>query len=76
MSKVEEEKAVVSVHASSSNPNLKTMRFTGQIGNKPIVALLDSGSTHTFIAPIALKGIICKISQILWWSRWQMEKRW
>lgn len=56
----------MSVHASSSNPNLKTMRFTGQMGNKPIVALLDSGSTHTFIAPIALKVINYKISSGKW----------
>lgn len=45
------EEAVVSMFALSSNPNLSTMKFKGKIGTKPICALIDSGTTHSFIDP-------------------------
>lgn len=55
------EEAVVSMHATSTNPSLKTMKFKGQIGKRPVYALLDSGSTHSFIDPRVLQGVPCKI---------------
>lgn len=54
------EEAVVSMFTLSNNPNLSTMRFKGKIGTTVICALLDSGSTHSFIDPAVLQGINCK----------------
>lgn len=55
------EEAMVSMHATSSNPKLKTMKFQGQLGKRPVYALLDSGSTHSFVDPAVLQGIQCQI---------------
>jgi hypothetical protein len=38
------EEALVSMHATSNNPDLKTMKLKGSFGDKPVYALLDSGS--------------------------------
>lgn len=46
---------MVSMQATSGNPNLKTMK---SIGTKPIFALLYSGSTHSFIDPDEMKFTI------------------
>lgn len=53
--------AIVSVHATSNNPNLKCMKFKGQIEGKSVYALMDSGSTHSFIDPAVLQGLNCTI---------------
>lgn len=57
------EEAVVSMHAMSSKPNPQTMRFQGHVGSKPVLALIDSGSTHSFIHPEVLEGIECNLLQ-------------
>jgi Retroviral aspartyl protease/Ty3 transposon capsid-like protein len=49
------EEVIVSMHATSNNPCSNTMRFKGQIGTFPIFALIDSGSTHSFVNPTVLK---------------------
>jgi Retroviral aspartyl protease len=49
------EEAIVSMHATSSNPHANTMRFKGQIGQQPVFALIDSGSTHSFVNPTVLQ---------------------
>jgi Retroviral aspartyl protease len=49
------EEAIVSMHATSSNPIHNTMRFKGLIGTTPIFALIDSGSTHSFVNPLVLQ---------------------
>jgi Retroviral aspartyl protease len=38
------------------------MRFKEKIGKRDIYALLDSGSTRSFINPMVLQGIDCKIT--------------
>jgi hypothetical protein len=48
--------AVVSMHATHPNSFIQTMRFKGQIGKSSIYALLNSGSTHSFIDPSVLHG--------------------
>jgi Retroviral aspartyl protease/Ty3 transposon capsid-like protein len=45
------EEAIVSMHATSSNPLANTMRFKGQIGQQSVFSLIDSGSTHSFVNP-------------------------
>lgn len=55
------EEAIVSMHVTSSNPQISTMRFKGQIGNTLVIALVDSESTHIFIDPVVLKGQKCNI---------------
>jgi Retroviral aspartyl protease len=47
---------VVSMHATHPNSFMQTMRFKGKISNSFIYALLDSGSTHSFINPSVLQG--------------------
>ena len=59
---VEADEAIVSMCATSSNPNLPTMKLKGEVvANKAIFALLDSGSTHSFINPVVIDGIKCKL---------------
>jgi RNase P/RNase MRP subunit p29 len=53
--------AFVSMHATSSATHTSTMKFKGVIGSKPIFALIDSGSTHSFINPAVLQDHTCHI---------------
>lgn len=55
------EEAIVSMHATSSNPQISTMRFKGQIGTASVFALIDSGSIHSLVNPAVLKGQSCQI---------------
>jgi Retroviral aspartyl protease len=55
------EEAIVSLYATHSHPQMNTMRFKGQIGFKPVYALLDSGSTHSFVDPSVLVDQKCQI---------------
>jgi Retroviral aspartyl protease len=57
MEEGEVEEAVISMFAISGNPYLSIMRFRGRIGNKKNCALLDSGSTHSFVNPSVLYGL-------------------
>jgi Reverse transcriptase (RNA-dependent DNA polymerase)/Retroviral aspartyl protease/Retrotransposon gag protein len=57
------EEAFVSMHATSPNQQPNTMKFKGQLGNTPIYALIDSGSTHSFINPMALQGQKCQVQE-------------
>jgi hypothetical protein len=43
------EEAIVSMHATAKSPVHNTMRFQGVIGKLPMFALIDSGSTHSFV---------------------------
>jgi hypothetical protein len=51
---IESEEPIVSFHAFHSNPKQYIMRFKGEIGHKPVCALIDSGSTHSFVDQIVL----------------------
>jgi Aspartyl protease len=57
------EEAFVSMHASSNSQQTSTMKFKGFIGNTPISALIDSGSTHSFINPAILQGQKCQVQE-------------
>jgi Retroviral aspartyl protease len=57
------EEAIVSMHATSNHPMGNTMRFKGQIGRQPVFALIDSGSTHSFVNPQVLHSESHKIAQ-------------
>jgi hypothetical protein len=48
------EEAIVSMHATSNHPIHNTMRFKGQVGTVSVYALIDSGSTHSFVSPSVL----------------------
>jgi Retroviral aspartyl protease len=48
------EEVIVLMHATSNNPVSNTMRFKGFIGTVPVFALIDSGSTHSFVNPAVL----------------------
>jgi hypothetical protein len=45
------EEAIMSMHATSGNPLANTMQFKGHIGEQLVFALIDSGSTHSFVNP-------------------------
>jgi Retroviral aspartyl protease len=45
------EEAIMSMHVTSSNPLANTMQFKVHIGEQPVFALIDSGSTHNFVNP-------------------------
>jgi Retroviral aspartyl protease len=55
------EEAIVSMYATHTNPYMTTIRFKRQVGTKPVYALLDSGSTHSFVDPLILIGQKCTV---------------
>jgi Reverse transcriptase (RNA-dependent DNA polymerase)/Retroviral aspartyl protease/Retrotransposon gag protein len=57
----EAEEAVLSMFAISSNPHLTTLRFKGKVGGREVCALIDSGSTSSFVNPSVLQGVNCKL---------------
>jgi Reverse transcriptase (RNA-dependent DNA polymerase)/Retroviral aspartyl protease len=44
------------MQVTTSNPKSSTMKFKSYIGKTPVTALVDSGSTHSFVNPVVLKG--------------------
>lgn len=52
---------IVSVHALSGSVSHQTMRIRGNIKNKAITILIDSGSTHNFLDPVVAKRTGCTI---------------
>lgn len=59
----EVEQAVISMYAANESKKVKSIRFKGKIGQTPVCALLDSGSTHSFVNPEVLKGLTLPITQ-------------
>ncbi|KAJ4801510.1 polyprotein [Rhynchospora pubera] len=57
------EQAVISMYASTDKKKISSMKFKGQIGNVPICALLDSGSTHTFVNPEVIQSLRLPVNQ-------------
>jgi hypothetical protein len=57
--------AIKELKLSNDNPPQcgvsRNFQVGGQIGKKPVYALLDSGSTHSFIEKNVLPGVPCKI---------------
>ncbi|KAJ1700970.1 hypothetical protein LUZ63_000749 [Rhynchospora breviuscula] len=51
---VQVEQAIVTMFNSKTNPKVKVMKFKEQIGIVPVCALLDGGSTHSFVNPNVL----------------------
>lgn len=49
------------MHATTTNPQINTMRFKGKIGDIHVYVLFDSGSTHSFVDPTMLKGQSCQV---------------
>jgi RNase H-like domain found in reverse transcriptase/Reverse transcriptase (RNA-dependent DNA polymerase)/Integrase zinc binding domain/Retroviral aspartyl protease/Ty3 transposon capsid-like protein/Integrase core domain/Chromo (CHRromatin Organisation MOdifier) domain len=58
---LDNEEAIVSVHLTKPNPHSQCLKFKGKIGNVPVFALIDSGSTHSFIDPSVLRDQQCQI---------------
>lgn len=52
---MEEDELEISLHALTSINTGKTMQLKVHIDNKKLVALVDSGSTHNFIADEAIQ---------------------
>lgn len=48
------EEALLSIHATSGNPDLRMLRFKGKVGERQVYALLDSASSHSFVYPAIL----------------------
>ncbi|KAJ4814811.1 polyprotein [Rhynchospora pubera] len=57
------EQAVVTMFNTKHHKNVKMMKFKGEIGSTPVCALLDSGSTHSFVHPDVLQGVQPKLIQ-------------
>ncbi|KAJ3690878.1 hypothetical protein LUZ61_020042 [Rhynchospora tenuis] len=51
------EQAVISMHATNDQQKINSMKFKGHIKGVPICALIDSGSTHSFVNPEVIKGL-------------------
>ncbi|XP_020550197.1 uncharacterized protein LOC110012122 [Sesamum indicum] len=67
-STVEEERAeedmAVSLHAMKEHTNSKTLRFNGLVGDREILILIDSGSTHCFIDEKVVGTLGCEVEGI------------
>ncbi|KAJ4807897.1 polyprotein [Rhynchospora pubera] len=50
------EEAIISLFTSKDANKVKTMKFKGYVGSIPICALIDSGSTHSFVNSTVLQG--------------------
>lgn len=48
--------AILSLHATSSAKQAKTLQIPGKIRDLTVIALVDSGSTHSFLDPRIIKG--------------------
>jgi Retroviral aspartyl protease len=47
---------IIFLHATHSNPLLSTLKFKGYIDKASVCALIDSGSTYSFVDPAVLQG--------------------
>ncbi|XP_077242438.1 uncharacterized protein LOC143882945 [Tasmannia lanceolata] len=56
-----EEAVEISVHALMGSLAPKTMRIRGYIKRRPVVILIDSGSTHNFLDPRVAKRTGCMV---------------
>ncbi|KAJ4770480.1 polyprotein [Rhynchospora pubera] len=54
---LEVEQDMISMYNSSDRRKVNSMRFKGQIGKLPVYALLDSGSTHSFVNPTVIRKL-------------------
>ncbi|KAJ4750063.1 polyprotein [Rhynchospora pubera] len=57
------EEAVISLFSTPEAKRVKNMKFKGAIGKTPICALIDSGSTHSFVNPAVLQNQNFNISK-------------
>lgn len=57
------EQAIISMCNENDRKKVRTMRFKGEIAQVPICALLDSGSTHSFINSNVIEGLPVKITK-------------
>ncbi|KAJ1694545.1 hypothetical protein LUZ63_011243 [Rhynchospora breviuscula] len=57
------EQAIISMHTDKERSKLTSMKFKGQIEHISICALLDSGSTHSFINPEIIKELQLPVKQ-------------
>ncbi|KAJ3692847.1 hypothetical protein LUZ60_011942 [Juncus effusus] len=48
----------------SNDPSTRSMRFMGEIEGRPICALIDSGSSHSFVDPRVILGVGCRVVQV------------
>lgn len=52
---------VVSLHALKGQPPAETIKLVGKVKNNDVVILVDSGSTHSFLDPNAVKRVNCEV---------------
>ncbi|KAJ4821432.1 polyprotein [Rhynchospora pubera] len=57
------EETVISLFAAKDTSRVRNMKFKGYVGPTPIFALVDSGSTHSFVNPDILTSTNFMISQ-------------
>ncbi|KAJ4807007.1 polyprotein [Rhynchospora pubera] len=57
------EEAVISLFTTHEPKKVKTMKIRGKVGNKCICALIDSGSSHSFVNPDVLHSQSFVITQ-------------
>ncbi|KAJ4802427.1 polyprotein [Rhynchospora pubera] len=58
------EEVRISLHAMGENRNLDLIRLRGEVKGIPITALVDSGSTHTFVDPKVIEEAGFQVTKI------------
>ncbi|KAJ4750853.1 polyprotein [Rhynchospora pubera] len=56
------EQAIIFMYATTDKKMVSSMRFKGEIGKVPVCALLDSGSTHSFVHPDVITSLHILVS--------------
>lgn len=51
----ENEEVRISLHAIGEHESLDLVRIAGEVNGVPVIALVDSGSTHSFVNPEIVK---------------------
>lgn len=54
---------IISSHALVGSNSYQAMRVKGYISRKPMIILIDSGSTHNFLNPVVAKRTGCLVEQ-------------
>lgn len=54
----------MSMHAVTGEPAYETLKITGYVGNRPILILVDSGSSHNFLDAKLAKDLKCDTTKV------------
>lgn len=64
----------VSLHALKGHMPTGTIKLAGKVNNNQVVIFVDSGSTHSFLDPVAARRLNCEVEVIHYKYMWLVEE--